>query len=99
MKVSVRLADERWEAKERYIESPKKEDTEVSAQRKKSSGFDEVKQDASTAVGGEMRRSESKSKQGVRTAVDTQIPEGKADPWKKDKERGKWEPEAWSPKR
>lgn len=102
LQVNARLADARWEAKARYIEKPKARDAEVSAQRKTFGGVDEVKSDGAKAVEGEMPRTEPEGKEGVRTAVDTQIPEGTPDPWKKVDETGqnpggKWQPEAWSP--
>jgi NADH dehydrogenase [ubiquinone] 1 alpha subcomplex assembly factor 2 len=102
LQVNARLADARWEAKARYIEKPKTEDAEVSAQRKTFGGMDGVKADGPTAVGGEMPRTEPESKENARPAVDTQIPKGTADPWKKAEETGqnpgaKWQPEAWTP--
>lgn len=102
LQVNARLADARWEAKARYIEKPKARDTEVSAQRRRFGGLEEVKSDRPTAVGGEMPRTEPEAKEGVRTAVDTQIPKGVPDPWKKadatgHNPGGKWQPEAWSP--
>lgn len=102
LQVNARLADARWEAKARYIEKPKARDTEVSAQRRRFGGLEEVKSDRPTAVGGEMPRTEPEAKEGVRTAVDTQIPKGVPDPWEKadatgHNPGGKWQPEAWSP--
>lgn len=102
LQVNARLADARWEAKPRYIEKPKTGDGQVSAQRKTFGGVDEVKADGPTAVGGEMPRTEPEWKEGVRRGVDTQIPEGTPNPWKKAEETGhnpggKWQPEPWSP--
>ena len=102
LQVNARLADARWEAKPRYIEKPKTGDGQVSAQRKTFGGVDEVKADGPTAVGGEMPQTEPEWKEGVRRGVDTQIPEGTPNPWKKAEETGhnpggKWQPEPWSP--
>ena len=100
LQVNARLADQRWEAKARYIEKPRQQASEVSAQRKTFGGMDEAKQDGSTTVDKEMPRTEPESKEGVTMSVKTQAP--KDNPWKKAEETGhnpgeKWQPEAWTP--
>lgn len=77
LQINTRLAEQRWEAKARYSEKPKAQDSEVSAQRKMFGGVDEVNSDGPTAMSEGMPRTGPEHKEGVRTAVDTQIPKGK----------------------
>lgn len=59
------------------VEKLKAQDSEVSAQRKMFGGVDEVNSVGPTAVSEGIPRTEPEHKEGVRMAVDTQIPKGK----------------------
>jgi len=80
LKYNARLADERWAAKARYIETPQPT--------------------PQLAVGRDPGLPEQERK--VPPAVDTPMPKGKEDPFKKHSEIGTnpgamWQPEAWTP--